>query len=107
MIEIQGVDPKMIAGDVESAYPTHPGSILNNCPQKFRVQLLGAVYSGGFRLLHDVKPSVHKSYCASGKNNSTFVCRLASAGVWSAMPPRLARTIRPADIPRRSSSEAI
>lgn len=34
MIEIQGVDPKMIAGDVESAYPTHPGSILNNCPQK-------------------------------------------------------------------------
>lgn len=61
MIEIQGVDPKMIAGDVESAYPTHPGSILNNCPPKsFVSNFLGAVYSGGFRLLHDVKPPGRK-----------------------------------------------
>lgn len=30
MTEIQGVDPKMIAGNIESAYPTHPGSILKD-----------------------------------------------------------------------------
>ena len=30
MITIQGVDPNMIANNIESAYPTHPGSILKD-----------------------------------------------------------------------------
>ena len=28
MITIQGVDPKMIANNIEPAFPTHPGEIL-------------------------------------------------------------------------------
>ena len=28
MVEIKGIDPKMIASNLEPAYPTHPGSIL-------------------------------------------------------------------------------
>lgn len=28
MVEIEGVDPKMIANNLEPAFPTHPGSIL-------------------------------------------------------------------------------
>ena len=30
MIKIQGVDPKMIANNIESAYPTHPGLVLKD-----------------------------------------------------------------------------
>lgn len=30
MIELQKTDPKMIANNIESAYPTHPGTILKN-----------------------------------------------------------------------------
>lgn len=30
MIEIQGVDPKMIANNLEPAFPTHPGEILKD-----------------------------------------------------------------------------
>lgn len=57
MIEIQGVDPKMIAGDVESAYPTYPGSILNNCPKKFRVQLFGGSLQRGLSSVARCKTS--------------------------------------------------
>ena len=30
MITIQGVDPKMIANNIEPAFPTHPGEILKD-----------------------------------------------------------------------------
>ena len=30
MITIEGIDPNMIANNIESAYPTHPGSILKD-----------------------------------------------------------------------------
>lgn len=50
---------------------------------------------------------MRKHYFASEKNNSTFVCLLASVGVWSAIPPLPVRVMCSSDMPRRISSVAI
>ena len=41
------------------------------------------------------------------KNNSTFVCLLASIGTWSAMPPLLTLTMRSVGMPHFSNSVTI
>ena len=52
MITIQGVDPNMIANNIESAYPTHPGSILKD--------EIGVPYSALNEILNGKRPLTEK-----------------------------------------------
>lgn len=67
MIEIQGVDPKMIAGNIESAYPTHPGSILKDeiayrgITQHKLSQEMGVPYSALNEILNGRRPLTEKT----------------------------------------------
>lgn len=67
MIEIQGVDPKMIAGNVESAYPTHPGSILKDeiayrgITQHKLSQEMGIPYSALHEILNGRRPLTERT----------------------------------------------
>lgn len=61
MIEIQGVDPKMIAAMSNQPIRRSGFDTGITAPKKFRVQLFGGQFTaGGFRLLHDVKPPGRK-----------------------------------------------
>lgn len=67
MIEIQGVDPKMIANNMESAYPTHPGSILKEeieyrgITQHQLSQEMGVPYSALNEILNGRRPLTEKT----------------------------------------------
>lgn len=67
MIEIQGVDPKMIANNMESAYPTHPGSVLKEeieCRGITQHQLsleMGIPYSALNEILNGHRPLTEKT----------------------------------------------
>ena len=67
MIEIQGIDPKMIANNLESAYPTHPGSILKDeieyrgITQYKLSQEMGIPYSALNEILNGRRPLTEKT----------------------------------------------
>ncbi len=67
MIEIQGVDPKMIANNIESAYPTHPGSILKDeiayrgITQHKLSQEMGIPYSALNEILNGRRPLTERT----------------------------------------------
>lgn len=67
MIEIQGADPKMIANNTESAYPTHPGSILKDeiayrgITQHKLSQEMGVPYSALNEILNGRRPLTEKT----------------------------------------------
>lgn len=67
MIEIQGVDAKMIANNLESAYPTHPGSILKDeieyrgITQHKLSQEMGIPYSALNEILNGRRPLTEKT----------------------------------------------
>lgn len=67
MTEIQGDDPKMIAGNLESAYPTHPGSILKDeiayrgITQHKLSQEMGIPYSALNEILNGHRPLTEKT----------------------------------------------
>ena len=66
MITIQGVDPNMIANNIESAYPTHPGSILKDeieyrgITQHKLAQQMGVPYSALNEILNGKRPLTEK-----------------------------------------------
>ena len=67
MIEMQGVDPKMIANNLESAYPTHPGSILKDeieyrgITQHKLSQEMGIPYSALNEILNGRRPLTERT----------------------------------------------
>jgi len=67
MIEVQGIDPKMIANNIESAYPTHPGSILKDeieyrgITQHKLSQEMGIPYSALNEILNGRRPLTEKT----------------------------------------------
>lgn len=67
MVDIQGVDPKMIANNIESAYPTHPGSILKDeieyrgITQHKLAQEMGVPYSALNEILNCRRPLTEKT----------------------------------------------
>ena len=67
MIEIQGVDPKMIANNLEPAWPTHPGSILKEeiayrgIPQRRLAERMGIGYSVLNEILNCRRPLTEKT----------------------------------------------
>ena len=62
MVEIKGVDPKMIANNLEPAYPTHPGSILKD-EIEFRglAEQMGLGYSVLNEILNARRPITEKT----------------------------------------------
>ena len=66
MITIQGIDPNMIANNIESAYPTHPGSILKDeieyrgITQHKLAQQMGVPYSALNEILNGKRPLTEK-----------------------------------------------
>ena len=67
MIAIQDVNPTMIANNIESAYPTHPGSILKDeieyrgITQQKLAQEMGIPYSALNELLNGHRPLTEKT----------------------------------------------
>lgn len=67
MIEIQGIDPEMIAGNIESAYPTHPGTILKDeieyrgITQHKLAHEMGVPYSALNEILNGHRPLTEKT----------------------------------------------
>ena len=67
MIAIQDVNPTMIANNIESAYPTHPGSILKDeieyrgITQQKLAQEMGIPYSALNGLLNGHRPLTEKT----------------------------------------------
>lgn len=67
MIEIQGVDPKMIANNLESAFPTHPGEILKyeieyrGISQRKLAERMGIGYSVLNEILNARRPVTEKT----------------------------------------------
>ena len=66
MITIEGIDPNMIANNIESAYPTHPGSILKDeieyrgITQHKLAQQMGVPYSALNEILNGKRPLTEK-----------------------------------------------
>ncbi len=64
---MQGVDPKMIANNLESAYPTHPGSILKDeieyrgITQHKLSQEMGIPYSALNEILNGRRPLTERT----------------------------------------------
>ena len=67
MIEIQGIDPKMIANNLEPAWPTHPGSILKDeieyrgISQRRLAEQMGIRYSVLNEILNGHRPVTEKT----------------------------------------------
>lgn len=67
MITIQGVAPEMIANNVESAYPTHPGTILKDeiesrgITQRSLARQMGMPYSALNEILNGRRPLTEKT----------------------------------------------
>lgn len=67
MITIPGVDPKMIANNIESAYPTHPGLLLKDeiesrgITQHKLAQQIGLPYSALNEILNGHRPLTEKA----------------------------------------------
>lgn len=67
MITIEGVDPKMIANNLEPAYPTHPGEILKdeieyrNLSQRKLAEQMGIGYSVLNEILNARRPLTEKT----------------------------------------------
>ena len=67
MIEIKGIDPKMIANNIEPAYPTHPGSILKDeieyrgITQHKLAEEIGMPYSALNEILNGRRPLTEKT----------------------------------------------
>ncbi len=56
MIEIQGTDPNMIANNLKSAYPTHPGEVLKEEVEyrKLSQRKLAEHMSISYKMLNDI-----------------------------------------------------
>lgn len=67
MIEIKGVDPKMIANNLEPAFPTHPGEILKDeieyrgISQRKLAEQMGISYSVLNEILNARRPITEKT----------------------------------------------
>ena len=67
MIEIQGIDPQMIANNLESAFPTHPGRILKDeieyrgISQRKLAEQMGIGYSVLNEILNARRPVTEKT----------------------------------------------
>lgn len=67
MVEIKGIDPKMIASNLEPAYPTHPGSILKEeiefrgISQRQLAEQMGIGYSVLNEILNARRPVTEKT----------------------------------------------
>ena len=67
MITIPGVDPKMIANNLESGYPTHPGKILKDeieyrgISQRKLAKDMGIAYSALNEILNGRRPLTEKT----------------------------------------------
>lgn len=67
MIAIQGVDPKMIANNLEPAFPTHPGEILKEeiecrgISQCKLAEQMGIAYSALNEILNGRRPLTEKT----------------------------------------------
>lgn len=67
MTEMQGIDPKIIANNIESAYPTHPGAILKDeieyrgITQHKLAQEMGVPYSALNEILNCRRPLTEKT----------------------------------------------
>ena len=67
MVEIKGVDPKMIANNLEPSYPTHPGSILKDeielrgSSQRRLSEQMGLGYSVLNEILNARRPITEKT----------------------------------------------
>ncbi len=51
MIEIQGIDPDMIANNLTSAYPTHPGEVLK---EEVEYRKLAERMGISYKMLNDI-----------------------------------------------------
>lgn len=56
MIEIQGTDPNMIANNLKSAYPTHPGEVLKEEVEyrKLSQRKLAEQMGISYKMLNDI-----------------------------------------------------
>lgn len=67
MITMEGVDPNMIANNIESAYPTHPGAILKDeieyrgITQHKLAQQMNVPYSALNEILNGKRPLTEKT----------------------------------------------
>ena len=67
MVELPGVDPKMIANNIEPAFATHPGSILKDeieyrgITQQKLAQQMGVPYSALNEILNGHRPLTEKT----------------------------------------------
>ena len=67
MITIPGVDPKMIANNLEPAFPTHPGEILKEeieyrgISQRKLAERMGIGYSVLYEILNARRPVTEKT----------------------------------------------
>ena len=67
MITIQGIDPNMIAGNLEPAFPTHPGEILKEeiecrgISQRKLAEQMGIGYSVLNEILNARRPVTEKT----------------------------------------------
>lgn len=67
MTEIKGIDPKMIANNLEPAYPTHPGEILKEeieyrgISQRKLAEQMGLSYSVLNEILNARRPVTEKT----------------------------------------------
>lgn len=67
MVELQGVDPQMIANNLEPAYPTHPGLILKDeieyrrISQRKLAEQMGIGYSVLNEILNARRPVTEKT----------------------------------------------
>lgn len=67
MVELPGVDPKMIANNIEPAFTTHPGSILKDeieyrgITQQKLARQMGVPYSALNEILNGHRPLTEKT----------------------------------------------